>query len=111
MDMTNTSTSTSTMDGSNTVHSPLFGPVVTPWVIFITIAVSLTFYRVSATSAFTTLGIVINQSVDKDMRGINTDLGHMLLSVLLLMLSYTVILLSHRLSSSVISRLRQKTLD
>lgn len=78
-----TNTSTSTMDGSNTVHSPLFGPVVTPWVIFITIAVSLTFYRVSATSAFTTLGIVVNESVDKDMRGINTDHCPLLLSVLL----------------------------
>jgi hypothetical protein len=78
-----TNTSTSTMDGSNTVHSPLFGPVVTPWVIFITIAVSLTFYRVSATSAFTTLGIVVNESVDKDMRGINNAHCHMLLSVLL----------------------------
>jgi hypothetical protein len=78
--MTNTSTSTSTSDGSNTVHSPLFGPVMTPWVIFITIAVSLTFYRVSATSAFTTLGIVVNESVDKDMRGINNDHCHLLLS-------------------------------
>ena len=76
-----TNTSTSTIDGSNTVHSPLFGPVVTPWVIFITIAVSLTFYRVSATSAFTTLGIVVNESVDKDMRGINNAHCHVLLSV------------------------------
>lgn len=79
INMTNTSTSTG--DGSNTVHTPLFGPVVTPWVIFITIAVSLTFYRVSATSAFTTLGIVVNESVDKDMRGINTGHCHKLLSL------------------------------
>ena len=62
-----TNTSTSPTGGSNNA------PVMTPWVLFFTIVVCLTFYRVAATSAFTTLGIVVNDSVDKEMRGINTD--------------------------------------
>jgi hypothetical protein len=39
------------------------------WALFIAVAVSLVFYRVLATSAFTTLGIIVNDSVDKDVRG------------------------------------------
>ena len=64
-----TNTSPSPSDGSNNNHSSLFGPSITPWVLFFTIVVCLTFYRVAATSAFTTLGIVVNDSVDKEMRG------------------------------------------
>ena len=68
-----TNTSPSPRDGSNNNHSTLFGPSITPWVLFFTIVISLTFYRVAATSAFTTLGIVVNDSVDKEMRGSNCN--------------------------------------
>lgn len=65
---TNTSSSPRD-DGSYNNHFSLFGPSIAPWVLFFTIVVCLTFYRVAATSAFTTLGIVVNESVDKEMRG------------------------------------------
>lgn len=39
------------------------------WPVFSTIVISLIFYRVTATSAFSTLGIIANESVDKELRG------------------------------------------
>ena len=39
------------------------------WPVFSTIVVSLILYRVTATSAFSTLGIIANDSVDKELRG------------------------------------------
>lgn len=39
------------------------------WPVFSTIVISLIFYRVTATSAFSTLGIIANDSVNKELRG------------------------------------------
>jgi hypothetical protein len=39
------------------------------WTVFISIVAVLTVYRTFATSAFTTLGIITNASVDKELRG------------------------------------------
>jgi hypothetical protein len=39
------------------------------WTVFFTIVAVLTVYRTLATSAFTTLGIITNASVDKELRG------------------------------------------
>ena len=38
--------------------------------LYVTVVVVLSVYRATATSAFTTLGLVINASVDRDLRGI-----------------------------------------
>ena len=42
------------------------------WCLYATIVGFLAIYRASATSAFTTLGIVVNDSVDREMRGEKT---------------------------------------
>jgi hypothetical protein len=60
------------LGGSQTVNSMNYHIQPSPhssWALFIAVAVSLVFYRVLATSAFTTLGIIVNDSVDKDVRG------------------------------------------
>lgn len=57
---------TRNLNSSNFVHSNSHST----WAMFIAVSLSLVFYRVLATSAFTTLGIIVNDSVDKDVRGV-----------------------------------------
>ena len=58
------STKNSSNDSSSTHQSDLAF-----WCIYGTIVGCLAVYRASATSAFTTLGIVVNDSVDRELRG------------------------------------------
>ena len=60
------------LGGTQTVDSMNYHVQPSPhssWALFLAVTVALVFYRVLATSAFTTLGIIVNDSVDKDVRG------------------------------------------
>ena len=60
------------LGGTQTVDSMNYHVQPSPhssWALFFAVTLALVFYRVLATSAFTTLGIIVNDSVDKDVRG------------------------------------------